>query len=261
MLNRAAAETGYETESIEPRPTREELIRIGLPIVRRCAYRMARRLPPNVEVDDLIGAGTEGLLKAAQAYDPTRYPRFEPYAETRIRGAILDELRANDAMTRHGRRRLGEVSRAIRKLQHGLGRDPNEQEVADELGMELEQYQKLSETLARGPALGRLGDKEPDDVAAKGWDPAAALEDKQLRQQLAKAIGSLPERTKMVLALYYQEECTQAEIGQILGVTESRVCQILGEAAARLRAKLDVDTDNTKTRRMKPLQPAASASD
>ena len=108
-----------QKESI--RPSRDELIAIGLPIVRRTAYRMARRLPPNVDVGDLIGAGSEGLLKAIESFDFDRYERFEPYADARIRGAILDELRASDSMTRHGRRRLGEAPGG--RMGFGLGRD------------------------------------------------------------------------------------------------------------------------------------------
>ncbi len=219
-------------------PTRNQLIELGLPIVRRVAFRMARRLPPNVEVGDLIGAGTEGLIKAAEAYDPIRYSRFEPYAEARIRGAILDELRSYDYMTRHGRRRLAEVSKTIRELELEIGRTPEEHEVAQRLGIDIEQYRKLMEDLARAPALGRLGETDPDDVAAASADPMHTLADQEIKIKLADAIRSLPERMQKVLALYYQEDCTQSEIGQILGVTESRVCQILGEAAARLRAKL-----------------------
>lgn len=221
------------------KPSREQLLQIGLPMVRRTAFRMARRLPPNVEVDDLIGAGTEGLLKAIDGFDPTRYDRFEPYAERRIRGAILDELRSADSMTRHGRRRMAEVTKAVRGLQQELGRQPTEEEIADKLGMALDQYQRLSEDLARGPALARLGEADPDEVASdKADDPASLFAEKELRQRLVSAIKGLPKRNQMVLALYYQEECTQAEIGEILGVTESRVCQIIGEATARLRASL-----------------------
>lgn len=224
----------------QPTPTsRDGLITLGLPIVRRMAFRMARRLPPNVDVGDLIGAGTEGLIKAAEAFDPTRHPRFEPYAEARIRGAILDELRSNDSMTRHGRRRLAEVTKTIRDLQQDLGRQPTEEEVAESLGMPLDQYHKLTESLARGPALARLGEVDPDAVASGTFDPSSVLDEKQLKVRLIEAIRTLPERTQMVLALYYQEECTQAEIGEILGITESRVCQILGDCIARLRAKLE----------------------
>ncbi len=227
----------------EPRSRgRDELIEIGLPIVRRVAFRLARRLPPNVEVDDLVGAGTEGLLRAIEGYDPARSPAFEPYAEARIRGAILDELRASDPLTRHGRRRLAAITKAIKSLQVELDREPSEDEVAARLGIPLEEYQRVSGELARGPALGRLGDIEPDDVPGAITDPCALYDERELKERLAQAIASLPPRTQQVLALYYQHECTQSEIGRILGVTESRVCQILGEAAARLRARL-ADSD------------------
>jgi RNA polymerase sigma factor for flagellar operon FliA len=158
---------------------------------------------------------------------------------------MLDELRAHDQMTRYGRKRLGDVSRTIRDLRQSLGREPEEEEVAAAMDMDLLSYQKLTETLARGPALGRGGETEPDEVQSAVRDPLNIFEQKQLRGRLVKAIEELPERTRMVLALYYQEECTQAEIGEILGVSESRVCQILGESAARLRARLERDERTT----------------
>ena len=219
------------------RPSRDELIQRGLPIVRRLAFRLARRLPPNVDVGDLIGAGTEGLLKAIEAYDVGNAARFETYAEARVRGAILDELRGQDALTRHGRRQMGEVTRVMRKLESALGRAPEEQEVAAALGIELDAYHKLAQNLARAPALANLGALDPDDVAGSS-DSAGELETRELRSQLILAVKRLPERTQTVLGLYYQEECTLAEIGEVLGVTDSRVCQILGDATARLRAAL-----------------------
>jgi RNA polymerase sigma factor for flagellar operon FliA len=219
------------------RPSRDELIQRGLPIVRRLAFRLARRLPPSVDVGDLIGAGTEGLLKAIEAYDVGNPARFETYAESRVRGAILDELRGQDALTRHGRRQMGEVTRVMRKLESTLGRAPEEQEVAAALGIELDAYHKLAQNLARAPALANLGALDPDDVAGSS-DSAGELETRELRTQLIAAIKRLPERTQTVLGLYYQEGCTLAEIGEVLGVTESRVCQILGDATARLRAAL-----------------------
>jgi RNA polymerase sigma factor for flagellar operon FliA len=218
---------------------RDDLIRLVLPLVRRMAFRMARRLPPNVDVNDLIGAGTEGLLKAVQYYDAERYPQFEPYAKTRIRGAILDELRANDSLTRYGRSRMAEITNTIKELQHRLGRQPAEDEIAARMGIPLEQYQRLTGDLMRGPTLQGLSSVAADDAESGTATPDAALLDSDLKRRLAAAMSKLTERTQQVLALYYQEECTQAEIGQILGVTESRVCQILGEATARLRAMLD----------------------
>jgi len=222
---------------------REELIRQGLPLVRRMAFRMARRLPPNVDVNDLIGAGTEGLLKAVQYYDAERYPQFEPYAKTRIRGAILDELRANDSLTRYGRSRMAEITNTIKELQHRLGRQPAEDEIAAKMGIPLEQYQRLTGDLMRGPTLQGLSSVAADDAESGTATPDVVLLDSDLKRRLAEAMGKLTERTQQVLALYYQEECTQSEIGQILGVTESRVCQILGEATARLRAMLDENSN------------------
>lgn len=226
--------------AITPRTQAErtQLIDVGLPLVRRIAFRMARRLPPSVQVDDLISAGTEGLLRAVEAYDPSRNDRFEPYAESRIRGAILDELRGADVLTRHGRNRMAQVSRCIAQLEHTLKRAPLEEEIASALGLSLEDYQQLAMELARAPAIGRLGEHDPDDVASAALDPSALFAEAELRSHLNRAITELPERTQQVLALYYQHECTQSEIGKILGVTESRVCQILGEAVARLRGKL-----------------------
>lgn len=236
MLSKAAPseETAIATEG---KPSRDDLIARGIPIVRRLAFRLARRLPPHVDVGDLIGAGTEGLLKAIDAYDPSHAARFETYAESRIRGAILDELRSQDSLTRHGRRQFGEVTRTIRTLEASLGRAPEEQEVAAAMGIDLEAYHKLNEHLARGPALANLGAIDPDDTAGDN-NVTRDIEARQLRLQLVSAVKKLPERMQTVLALYYQEECTLAEIGQILGVTESRVCQILGEATVRLRATL-----------------------
>lgn len=230
----------YTKQAAAPQEaSREELIRAGLPLVRRMAFRMARRLPPNVDVNDLIGAGTEGLLKAVQYYDAERYPQFEPYAKTRIRGAILDELRANDSLTRYGRSRMAEITNTIKELQHRLGRQPAEDEIAAKMGIPLEQYQRLTGDLMRGPTLQGLSSVAADDAESGTATPDAVLLDTDLKRRLAEAMGKLTQRTQQVLALYYQEECTQAEIGQILGVTESRVCQILGEATARLRAMLD----------------------
>jgi RNA polymerase sigma factor for flagellar operon FliA len=213
------------------------MISRGIPIVRRIAFRMARRLPPNVDVGDLIGAGTEGLLKAVESYDATSTARFETYAESRVRGSILDELRAQDALTRHGRRQLGQVTRTVRKLESQLGRAPEEQEIADALEIDLDTYHKMVEHLSRAPALANLGSVEPDEVQGES-DASADAERSELRGQLRDAITRLPPRTQTVLALYYQEECTLLEIGQILGVTESRICQILGEATVRLRSTL-----------------------
>lgn len=239
MLKRSSvgAEEGQAAEAVATAPPRDELIARGIPIVRRVAFRLARRLPPNVDVGDLIGSGTVGLLKAIDGYDPNHTAKFETYAEARIRGAVLDELRSQDSMTRHGRRQLSDVSKTIRKLEAELGRAPEEQEVAEALGIDLEAYHKLTEQLSRAPTLANLGALDPDDVAGSE-DSHDEVEQGELKQQLVLALGKLPERTQTVIALYYQEECTLSEIGQIIGVSESRVCQIMGDATARLRAAI-----------------------
>lgn len=220
------------------RPVDDAQLQQGIQLVRRISFRMARRLPPNVDVDDLIGAGMEGLLKAFQAFDPQRQIPFDVYAKSRVRGAILDELRAGDTLTRYGRSRMGEITAAVSRLQHSLGREPADQEIADELRMSLEQYQKLAGDLTRAPLLAGLGAVDSDAVEGGMADPGVQYDEREMLRHLAGAIQGLPERTQQVLALYYQEECTQAEIGEILGVTESRVCQLLGDATARLRARL-----------------------
>ncbi|MGB0678659.1 MAG: FliA/WhiG family RNA polymerase sigma factor [Polyangiales bacterium] len=229
---------------------RDRLVTSGLPWVRRIAFRLARRLPPNVEVDDLIGAGTEGLLRAADSYDVGRYPEFEPYAKMRIRGAMLDALRAFDPMTRHGRRKLAELSRVIRDLERSLDRSPEPEEIAKAMGISLDDYYQMAEEVARVPLMGRLGDVEVDDVEGKIDDPADLYSKREMRAALAQAITKLPKHLQQVLALYYQEELTQAEVGKVLGVSDSRVCQLLGEASARLRATL------TRKARPKPTKQA-----
>jgi RNA polymerase sigma factor FliA len=224
----------------------EERVSIGLPIVRRMAFRLARRLPPNVDVEDLISAGTEGLLRALQTYDDAQYPNFEPYAKVCIRGAILDELRANDSLTRYGRDRLKEINKAIHALQNEIGREPTETEIANRLSIPLSEFQRISGELVRRPMLTFIDPIEPDTVESDGPTPATVLDRQELRERLMSAIERLPEKSQQVLALYYQEECTQLEIGRILGVTNSRASQILSESIAQLRALLEEPDDNTR---------------
>ncbi len=230
MLSARATETANDN--------RDELIARGLVVVRRIASRLARRLPPSVELDDLLSAGNEGLLRAVASYDPSRPEKFEGYAEGRIRGAILDELRAADSLTRYGRRKMTDVTRAIRKLEATLGAAPSEEQIAAELGISIDAYLTLTAELSRGLALSWLSEGDPDQVPGGETNPLTQLAAAEIRELLREAISALPERTQQVLALYYQHETTQSEIGAILGITESRVCQILGEALPRLRVKL-----------------------
>lgn len=215
------------------------------PLVKRIAHHMMLRMPACVQVDDLIQAGMIGLLEAAQKYDSSRGASFETYAGIRIRGAIVDEMRRGDWAPRSVHRNARRISEAIGVVEGRTGRDAQDAEVADELGVEINDYFAM----LRDSSASRLfsyeeafGDDESSlSSAGTGSDHASPLEGIQrsaLKQSLAQAITQLPEREKLVLALYYDEELNLKEIGQVLGVSESRVSQIHSQAALRLRTRL-----------------------
>ncbi len=215
------------------------------PLVKRIAHHMMLRMPACVQVDDLIQAGMIGLLEAAQKYDASRGASFETYAGIRIRGAIVDEMRRGDWAPRSVHRNARRISEAIGVVESRTGRDAQDAEVADELGVEINDYFAM----LRDSSASRLfsyeeafGDDETSlSTAGTGSDHASPLEGIQrsaLKQSLAQAITQLPEREKLVLALYYDEELNLKEIGQVLGVSESRVSQIHSQAALRLRTRL-----------------------
>uniref|UniRef100_UPI003139C09D RNA polymerase sigma factor FliA n=1 Tax=Marinimicrobium sp. C2-29 TaxID=3139825 RepID=UPI003139C09D len=215
------------------------------PLVKRIAHHMMLRMPACVQVDDLIQAGMIGLLEAAQKYDSSRGASFETYAGIRIRGAIVDEMRRGDWAPRSVHRNARRISEAIGVVESRTGRDAQDAEVADELGVEINDYFAM----LRDSSASRLfsyeeafGDDETSiSTAGTGSDHASPLEGIQrsaLKHSLAQAITQLPEREKLVLALYYDEELNLKEIGQVLGVSESRVSQIHSQAALRLRTRL-----------------------
>lgn len=215
------------------------------PLVKRIAHHMMAKLPASVEVDDVIQTGMLGLLDAVNRYDDSHGAQFETYAAQRIRGAILDGLRQADWLPRSLRRDLRSIESAIRKLSQRLGRAPRELEVASEMGLALLDYQKMLQE-ARGYQLISLEDfSSPDgeneidhQVEDRSRGPMEALQDRRLREQLVKGIENLPEREKMVMGLYYEEEMNFREIGETLGVSESRVCQLHTQAIARLRSQM-----------------------
>jgi RNA polymerase sigma factor for flagellar operon FliA len=215
------------------------------PLVKRIAHHMMARLPASVEVDDLIQTGMLGLLDAVNLYEESHGAKFETYAALRIRGAILDGLREIDWLPRSFRRDLRRIENAIATLEQRLGRAPLEQEVALELGMTLTDYQKMLQE-ARGYQLVSFedfGHGEGENyldrhLEEQGADPLDVLLDRSLREQLIKGIGALPEREKTVMALYYEQDFNFREIGETLGVTESRICQLHSQAIARLRSQL-----------------------
>ncbi|RGE43231.1 RNA polymerase sigma factor FliA [Comamonas testosteroni] len=227
---------------------RDALIRQHVPLVRRIALHMIAKLPPNVELDDLIQVGMIGLAEALSRFESEQGVQFETFASQRIRGAMLDELREGDWMSRSSRKSQKEIEQALNRLEQRLGRSPLESEIAAELGMELDDYQSLLGKV-RGTQLVYLediggGDSDDSDdylerhVADADADPFALLRDQRLRAALVEAIKALPEREQYVMGMYYEHDMNLKEIAAVLGVTESRVCQLHSQAIARLRTKM-----------------------
>jgi len=216
------------------------------PLVRRLAHQMIAKLPANVELDDLIQVGMIGLNDALSRFDPGQGVQFETFATQRIRGAMLDELRGGDWMSRGDRRHQRSIEAAVHKLEQKLQRAPSESEIADEMGMLLADYQELLGKV-RGTQLFYLedlsGGDDGDDyldrhVADEGANPLAVLQDHRMREALVEAIGRLPEREQHVMSMYYEHDMNLKEIAAVLGVTESRICQLHSQSIARLRSKL-----------------------
>lgn len=226
---------------------RDALIRQHAPLVRRIALHMIAKLPPNVEVDDLIQVGMIGLAEALSRFESEQGVQFETFASQRIRGAMLDELREGDWMSRSSRKSQKEIEQALNRLEQRLCRPPLESEIAAELKMSLDEYQSLLGKV-RGTQLVYLEDMAPsgedgDDylerhVADSGADPFLQLRDQRLRSALVDAIKALPEREQYVMGMYYEHDMNLKEIAAVLGVTESRVCQLHSQAIARLRTKM-----------------------
>lgn len=206
-------------------------------LVKRIAYHLAGRLPPSVEVDDLIQAGMLGLLEAAANFATGRGASFETYAGIRIRGAMIDALRKLDWAPRSVHRKSREVANAIRELEGELGREARDMEIATHMGIEIADYHRIvQDTVAC--QLTNIDDTPAGDINDQRSDPFADIVNDNFRGALAQAIGELPEREKMVMSLYYGDDLNLKEIGVILKVTESRVCQLHGQALARLKARL-----------------------
>jgi RNA polymerase sigma factor for flagellar operon FliA len=225
--------------------TTEDYVKKHAPLVKRIAYHLMAKLPASVQVDDLIQAGLIGLMDAAKNYDDTQGAQFETYAAQRIRGAMLDELRQADWLPRTVRKSLRQIESTINKLEQQNKRAPNEEEIAKAMDIDLSAYQHMLLD-ARGHQLLYYEDLQDSDdadfferhVASENSDPLQMLENAGFRKLLAEAISALPEREKQMMGMYYEQELNLREIGEVLGVSESRVCQLHSQAVARLRAKL-----------------------
>ncbi len=223
----------------------EQYVKKFAPLVKRIAYHLMAKLPASVQVDDLIQAGLIGLMDAAEHYDDAQGAQFEPYAVQRIRGSMLDELRQADWLPRTVRKSLRQIEATINKLEQKNKRAPSEAEVAKEMNLLLADYQQMLLD-ARGHQLLYYEDLQDSDdadfferhVAGNANDPLQMLEDEGFRKVLIEAISMLPEREKQMMGMYYEQELNLREIGEVLGVSESRVCQLHSQAVVRLRAKL-----------------------
>ncbi len=227
---------------VQPAADLDALVRKHADLVKRIAYHLAGRLPPQVEVADLVQAGMMGLLEAAQNYASGRGASFETYAGIRIRGAMLDALRKLDWAPRSVHRKARAAALALREVESRLGAEATDTDVAAQMGVPVTEYQQILQD-ALGCQLLRLheGDDEssPLDRLPDGSpDPEGVALEEARRQAIAKAVRALPEREQLVLSLYYEQELNLKEIGAVLKVTESRVCQLHGQALLRLKALL-----------------------
>ena len=236
-----AVAAGHEPLEVS---ARDALVAAHLPQVKYLAERLAARLPPSVDRDDLIGAGVEGLLDAVEKFDPDRGVLFKTYAETRVRGAMLDSLRALDWAPRSLRQRAREIEETYRRVEQEHGRRAGSDEIAAALGLSLTEFHVLLGELRGLTVLNFDADEDERELATQARQvpgdpaqlPSALFESSEMRERLASAIESLPERERRLVALYYLEELTMKEVGAVLGVTESRVSQIHTQAVIRLRA-------------------------
>ncbi len=233
--------------------SREDQLIKHAPLVKRVVTRMAARFPPGVDQEELYQVGMIGLLDAVDKFDPTRDVKFKTYAEFRIKGAILDELRKMDWVPRSVRADTNKHSSAWRELSFELGREPSDQEMAGQMKMSMDEYYEFIRKASPTPLISieefKGSSNEEDSVSLLEIlskpgekDPFSILSLQQMKTKLAEAIGQLEEREQMVLALYYEEEMNLKEIGEILGVIESRVSQIRSKTILKLRAKLRIMT-------------------
>lgn len=212
-----------------------------LGLVKRIAYHLIGRLPSSVQVDDLIQAGMLGLIEASKNYDPGQGASFETYAGIRVRGAMLDEVRHADWSPRSLHKKMREVGEAIHQIENETGRDARDHEVAERMGISLDEYSTImrDSTNSRMFSIDQAEDEGHSlNLRSDEKDPSGVLFKEGFTQALASCISELPEREQLVMSLYYNDELNLKEIGQVLDISESRVCQIHGQSLAKIRVKL-----------------------
>lgn len=225
-------------------PNYDELMTEYAPFVKRIAYHMIGRLPSNVQLEDMVQAGMIGLFEALKGFDMSKGASFETYARIRIQGAMIDEVRRCDWTPRSVYKKSRQISEAIRAIESEHGRGARDSEVAELLNLDLDEYHSLVKDAAGCQLLSyediaSLGGCKDELTSSETHDPSDMLQEEDFKQGLTERIANLPEREKLVMALYYDEEFNLREIGEILGITEGRVCQIHGQALLRLRARMN----------------------
>lgn len=221
----------------------DQIVRKHAPLVKRIAYHIMSRLPPSVQVDDLIQAGMIGLLEAAKNYDSGQGASFETYAGIRIRGSMLDEIRKGDWAPRSVHRKARQVAEAVRVIENKTGRDAKDHEVAEQLEMSIEQYHKTLQDasgcrLLSFEDMGSYDEAIPSKTSVDMYNPFDGVQRDDFKRALTREISKLPERERLVLTLYYDEDLNLREIGAVIGVSESRVSQIHSQALIRLQSRL-----------------------
>lgn len=225
----------------------QNLVAANAPLVKKIAYHLRNRLPDHIQLDDLIQAGMIGLLEASNHFDASLGASFDTFAGIRIRGAMLDEIRKLDWTPRSVYRKARAVSEAIQQLEKQTGRDPSDSEIARQMGVSLEEYHRvlMDNDLTRLYSVEEMEESGGENQFAQSSEPSpeTRLLEEDQQSSLVSAIAQLPEKEQLVMSLYYQEELNFREIGEVLSVSESRVCQIHGQAVHRIRSKLNKNSD------------------
>jgi RNA polymerase sigma factor for flagellar operon FliA len=242
-----ATKTVSKKITVTKKLSREQLILEHAPLIKYIAHRIALRVPPHIEVQDLIDAGVVGLIDAIEKYDPSKDVKFKTYAEFRIRGAIFDELRSLDWVPRSVRKMINKLEETYLTLEQRMGRPATDEEVAEEMGLQIEDFYQLLRQ-ASGVSLTSIDQSLNIDNSSKtvlevledspDKNPMGQYSINEMKELVTKAINNLPEKERLVISLYYYEELTMKEIGKVLNLTESRVSQIHTKAILRLRGRL-----------------------